>query len=548
MDAASHNAAIEDDEDDQTCLYCANLKALRDLLPPKRCDYCRQWRCQFCTLKFPLLGLRKGLPKALKGNSRICVQCFGRVWQESESAGQPGPNHVRGRRQPTKHVSLTDPVGPRRESRGVSFEDQGSMFESGGRRGSIFDSSLTTGSSRRSSTMGSSRRNSILENERRESMMVDRVWAGVDSFSSGQRLSFMDNSSSSDITKRSIIPASNRDGFSFRMASFLGLVPNDEHGGNSITSAIDLWISLFAASMLMVIALADGFSLQQRVIYCVATYGLFLTLHPWIHAGQKEAMSSFSGSTPEPSTKCHSEAPHPRTALKVRRRRKSLDVSGGTPLPVSYKSRIQEMEKTLQYYLSDDAPWKMIKAARRGEIFELTENETPFAIFKIEVFVTGISMENFMDFLDSKDPRDRSVWDLNEANFEVIETFDNSDVGQDAEVSVCVNSQKPFLGGLVAPRDFCLLYVSKENYICFSSVEHARVPARLGTTRGNIFFSCFHCQEDESADGPTGFKLTYICQADIGGSLPVKLLYNGTMDNMEKMARVFQQANRVFPR
>ncbi|KAI9988193.1 hypothetical protein PInf_024463 [Phytophthora infestans] len=62
-----HNVEVNDEEASQTCLYCANLKVLRDLLPPKRCDYCRKWRCQFCTLKFPLLGARKGLPKKLKG-------------------------------------------------------------------------------------------------------------------------------------------------------------------------------------------------------------------------------------------------------------------------------------------------------------------------------------------------------------------------------------------------------------------------------------------------------------------------------------------------
>ncbi|CAH0517092.1 unnamed protein product [Peronospora belbahrii] len=56
-----------------------SVTALRNLLPPKRCNYCHKWRCQFCTLKFPLLGERKGLTKRLKGNSRICIQCFGQI-------------------------------------------------------------------------------------------------------------------------------------------------------------------------------------------------------------------------------------------------------------------------------------------------------------------------------------------------------------------------------------------------------------------------------------------------------------------------------------
>ncbi|KAG6961886.1 hypothetical protein JG687_00007467 [Phytophthora cactorum] len=218
------------------------------------------------------------------------------------------------------------------------------------------------------------------------------------------------------------------------------------------------------------------------------------------------------------------------------------------PVPAEYKLRLHEMKETLAYYLSDECPWKMVKTTKGGAIYEMTANKTPFALFKIEVFITGISMDKFLAFLDSKDPKDRYVWDLNEANFEVIETFDSSDLDEDADVSVCVNTQKPFLGGLVAPRDFCLLNVATENSICFSSVEHPDVPVRPGTTRGHIFFSCFYCEEDARVEGPEGFLLTYICQTDIGGNLPAKLLYNGTMDNMQKMTKVFLQANNLFSR
>lgn len=37
----ARTGAAGDEVDAQTCLYCANLKVLRDLLPPKRCDYVR---------------------------------------------------------------------------------------------------------------------------------------------------------------------------------------------------------------------------------------------------------------------------------------------------------------------------------------------------------------------------------------------------------------------------------------------------------------------------------------------------------------------------
>ncbi|KAG6962024.1 hypothetical protein JG688_00008811 [Phytophthora aleatoria] len=536
-DGTSRNAVVQDAGAVQTCLYCANLKALRDLLPPKRCDYCRKWRCQFCTLKFPLLGARKGLPKKLKGNSRICVQCFGQIWQENEAASSPD---IPGRLGGAKHVSVPDNQECGRESRGVSFVERDSMIESR-HRGSMMESS------RRSSTMGSSRRGSMLESERRESMMVDQVWARSGSFSGSHRLSFMDNSSGNDLTKLPVTSKARHGGLSYRVASFLGLVAGDGGERTSMDSAIGLWLSLFAASILLVIALADGFSLHQRLWYCVATYGVFLTLHPWIHADRLDRSTSDKSSQEKRTVQSNAVALRAAAQVKARRCASSA-VPGSDPVPAEYKLRLHEMKETLAYYLNDECPWKMVKTTKGGAIYEMTANKTPFALFKIEVFITGISMDKFLAFLDSKDPKDRCVWDLNEANFEVIETFDSSDLDEDADVSVCVNTQKPFLGGLVAPRDFCLLNVATENSICFSSIEHPDVPVRPGTTRGHIFFSCFYCEEDARVEGPEGFLLTYICQTDIGGNLPAKLLYNGTMDNMQKMTKVFLQANNLFSR
>ncbi|ETK91615.1 hypothetical protein L915_04841 [Phytophthora nicotianae] len=530
-DGTSRYASVQNEEAIQTCLYCANLKVLRDLLPPKRCDYCRKWRCQFCTLKFPLLGSRKGLPKKLKGNSRICVQCFGQIWQENEAASSPD---VLGRLGGPKHVSVPDTQECRRESRGVSFLEGDPMM---GRRGSIMETS------RRSSEMGSSRRKSMQELERREPMIVDQVWARSGSFSGSNRFSFMDSSSGNDLTKRPVTSKIRRGGLSYRVASFLGLVAGDGADRTSMNSAIGLWLSLFAASILLVIALADGFTLYQRLWYCVVTYGVFLTLHPWVHADRLDRSTSEKSNQIKRMVQSNAIAP----AQDTTRRRISLAVSGSGSVPAEYKRCLQEMEEKLAYYLSDKCPWKLVKDTTGGGIYEMTANKMPFAIFKIEVFITGISMDKFLAFLDSKDPKDRCVWDLNQANYEVIETFDSSDLDEDADVSVCVNTQKPFLGGLVASRDFCLLNVATDKSICFSSVTHPAVPVRPGTTRGHIFFSCFHCEENANVEGPEGFLLTYICQTDIGGNLPVKLLYNGTMDNMQKMSKVFLQACYLFP-
>uniref|UniRef100_H3GW21 Amino acid transporter transmembrane domain-containing protein n=1 Tax=Phytophthora ramorum TaxID=164328 RepID=H3GW21_PHYRM len=439
MGVGARNVAAEDGTEVQTCLYCANLKVLRDLLPPKRCDYCRKWRCQFCTLKFPLLGVRRGLPKVLKGNSRICIQCFGQIWQESEGSSPDTPPRLREDSHRMMHPNITQNRG--RESRGVSFGGRSSMIESG-RRGSMVDSESTMGSSRRSSMMrssmmDSSRRGSMLESERRESMMVDQVWTGADSFTDPRRLSFMDSSNDNDLAKRptNLNARPSSGGLSYRVASFLGFVASDGSDGTSMNAAIGLWMSLFAASILLVVALADGFSLHQRLCYCVATYGIFLTLHPWIHSDRQSSGSSRNLGDARWTAKPSTVAPQTATPVKTRCLKSSVMPESGS-IPVEYKARIQEMDATLAYYLSDESPWKLVKAIRGSEIYELAENKTPFAIFKIEVFITGISMARFMAFLDSKDPRDRGVWDFNEANFEVIETFNSSDLNDDADVSV----------------------------------------------------------------------------------------------------------------
>lgn len=150
-------------------------------------------------------------------------------------------------------------------------------------------------------------------------------------------------------------------------------------------------------------------------------------------------------------------------------------------------------------------------------------------------------MADFVAFLDSKDVKDRGRWDLNVAKFEMVETFADA-----PGVSVCHNTQKSFLGGLVAARDFCLLYVRDGNCIAFASIEHPRVPVVPTATRGTVFLSCFHCHEATGEDGTRGFILTYICQVDIGGSLPPKLLYNGSIDNMVKMIKVFKHPKKLL--
>lgn len=157
------------------------------------------------------------------------------------------------------------------------------------------------------------------------------------------------------------------------------------------------------------------------------------------------------------------------------------------------------------------------------------------------MFITGVPMEKFVDFLDSKEMKDRSLWDLNVANFQIIESFP-----EEENVFVCHNMQKSFLGGLVAARDFCLLYVRDGNCISFCSVEHPSVPVNANATRANLFVSCFHCHEATGEDGSKGFILTYLYHVDIGGSIPSKLVYSGSIDNMVKVIKVFKNPKKLM--
>lgn len=160
------------------------------------------------------------------------------------------------------------------------------------------------------------------------------------------------------------------------------------------------------------------------------------------------------------------------------------------------------------------------------------------------MFVTGISMADFMAHISSKSLKDRLIWDVNAANFEVVEAFDC----EDAEVSICVNTQKAFLGGLVASRDFCMVYIGKPDMLIFTSVEHPKVPPRPGSTRGHLFLTLFACKEGKDANGTPGFTMTNIGHVDIRGSLPTRMLYKGTMDNMENVLKVFRDADKLFPK
>lgn len=298
------------------------------------------------------MGVRKVLPKVIKGNSRICLQCFNHYWhQNGLSAGAKVPHLA-------KHVSLPELGDQRHSQRG-----RGSFL-----RDSFFDSS------------------------RRESLLIDDVWAGKESFSNrSARLSFLDESPANGIPATSTttqsapkdaVGASN--GAPHRLASLLGLAVGNDPTGNGFISAVDLWMSLFSASILLVIALTDGFSLQQRVCYCVATYGLFLTLHPWIHTNHCPCSSEGTGetsvassSTPPEKAKAIAEPAQPSIAPA------SSTTSTAGSIPPVYLAKKNEIEETVAYYMSPKCPWKQVRTSETCTIYEMTGNKTPFPIFKL---------------------------------------------------------------------------------------------------------------------------------------------------------------------
>ncbi|CAH0489840.1 unnamed protein product [Peronospora farinosa] len=333
MNISNDDAAAREKKVTHACLYCTNVKALRDLLPPKRCDYCHKFRCQFCTLKFPLLGVRKGLPKKLKGNSHICIQCFGKVWQENEAAVSSDilrcgckDSHC------MKHAFLPNTQGKDRESRGASFIGIEPV-----RRRSTLESELMMSLNRRSFEMDSSHRTSMLESERRMSMMAgDQVWPRCDSIDDSRRLSL-----GNDLVEQPKISKDQHSGIAYRMASCLGLIASDIPDGTSMNFAIDMWMSLFAASILLVIALADGFTLHQRLWYCIATYGIFITLHPWIHA---DRLSGYRPRVTEETAQSNVVALQAAAKVKATRQ-KSSAVPGNGPVSQEYKARLQAIKK-----------------------------------------------------------------------------------------------------------------------------------------------------------------------------------------------------------
>jgi hypothetical protein len=154
------------------------------------------------------------------------------------------------------------------------------------------------------------------------------------------------------------------------------------------------------------------------------------------------------------------------------------------------------------------------------------------------MFVPGISIAEFLDYMNRTDLKDRAVWDWNVAAFEIVDDY------KDDHTSLIYNAQKSFLGGFVSARDFCLLYKRSPTSTIFASVEHPKVPERPNATRGVVHLAGLNCTP--STTGEDGFQLQYMAQVDINGNIPARLMYSGQVDNMDKMIKSFRQAQKLF--
>lgn len=207
-------------------------------------------------------------------------------------------------------------------------------------------------------------------------MSIDSMWAGNDSFDEQSlRPSFL-NATDED-QNAAAVP-----NLRYRAAVSLGLAFSGAHSTQSLVSAVDLWISIVAASILVIIVLLEGFSLQQRLCYCVAAYGVFLTLHPWFHT------SSNAGVQQQQTTAPSVAGPQASAASRLARMPSVTEENRQSGvLPAAYKRRKTEMEKNLKYYLSDECSWRVLKTTSGGVVSEMAANDTPFPLFK---FVSGL--------------------------------------------------------------------------------------------------------------------------------------------------------------
>lgn len=262
----------------------------------------------------------------MKGNSRICVQCFSEHWQQN----------------------------------GITTLTKASKQELRG------PDKLRGSSSRRSSLFADSKRRG--NNESFDEAVLPTFTEGSSSDEQEEA-----HISRNEVPRMTRAHATTR-GLAYRVASFLGLSADSR---SNAVSVVDLWISLFSASILLLIGITEGLTLQQRVCFCIATYGLFLTMHPWIHHVNQHAAQGV----------CESQSisnPTEASLVKFEQTKELRRESSPREMSQAYVTHMKHMDIVIESYLREDAPWVFVRNTSSGGIVsELSDNDSPFPIFKI---------------------------------------------------------------------------------------------------------------------------------------------------------------------
>ncbi|KAF0683251.1 Aste57867_24683 [Aphanomyces stellatus] len=294
-------------------------------------------------------------------------------------------------------------------------------------------------------------------------------------------------------------------------------------------SRTSLWLSVFMAAIMLELSILEGIEYEYRTAALVTLFIVFVGIHP--------SLSHAFGSTP----------PSRATPSNNMRRRSSAisqadsSDSNNTELTeddyrqrkAALSARFEELKVSTAWVKNEN------KSTAAVTLYEMDCGELQ-PIFKADAFIPETSMDDMLAFLSSADPKVRRKWDTGMADNEVVETVDVDG----HTLSVIHNTQKPHGFGLVSSRDFVLLAFAHSPTAYVQGVlERPDVPIKAGVMRGQVHFISY---ELVPSDEPKGFHMTYINHVEIGGSIPKKLVSNGTADNVVKMMNMCIQSKKKW--
>ncbi|KDO35622.1 hypothetical protein SPRG_00466 [Saprolegnia parasitica CBS 223.65] len=281
-----------------------------------------------------------------------------------------------------------------------------------------------------------------------------------------------------------------------------------------------LWLSLVTGSLMLGAVLLESTDFHVRAGSLVGLYVVFVVIHPlW----------------KSPSTPLSAQLP-PRRKPKATRDPSETASSDDEDEPSINMDAVllakkEWLEARWSELTSEQAAWvkNESKSTASVTLSELDCGDDMPVCIKVEAFVPNTSADEILSFIGNPDPKERIKWDSHMAAHTVVESVEWPATAQSGRV--VHNVQKSHGMGLVPSRDFVLLALRKSPTIYVQgSLEHPSVPDRPGSVRGLLHILGFECVQTDD-----GVHLTYINHVDIKGSLPRKLVANGTCDNMVRL-------------